>query len=94
MKTSTFSVSTGDTAITTTIATKKVVLQEDPSVANWPTTDFKLKFPDASATAIRRVSGTSWEITCDGAFFPANRTIGYISTVTGTTTFQKYESGI
>ena len=94
MKTTTFPVSTSDTAITTTVFTKKVVIQEDPSVANWPTTDYKLKFPDASATAIRRPAGTSWEITCDGAGFAAGRTIGYVSTVSGTTTFSKYESGI
>lgn len=93
MKTTTFSVTTSDTAITTTVAGNSVVISEDPSVADWPTTDFNIKLPASTNTAIRRSSGTAFEIVSD-QIIPAGKTIGYVSTVTGTTTFQKIEKGL
>lgn len=93
MKTTTFSVTTSDTAITTTVATKKVLIQEDPGVAEWPTTDYKIKMPLSTNTAIQRSSGTSFEFSSD-MIIPAGKIVGYVATVSGTTTFQKLEQGL
>lgn len=93
MKSSTFVVTTGDIPITTTIATRSVLIQESPAVASWPTTDYKLKFPNAGNTAIQRSAGTSFEIN-PGYIIPAGKIIGYVSAVTGTTIFTMYEEGL
>ena len=92
-KTFTFSVSTTATPIVTQTATSSVVIQEDPSVANWPTTDFLLQMPTNTDPAIRRTQGTSFEIKSPVGLFQKGATVGYVKTVTGTTTFQQYEPG-
>ncbi len=94
MKTTTFTVTNSDTAIVTTVATKRVLIQEDPGVASWPTTAYTIKMPLSSNTAVTRSEGTSFEIYSD-YIIPAGKTIGYVAIITGTTTtFQKIEDGL
>lgn len=94
-KTSTFSSNNSTfTAITTSVATKSVTVAEDPSVANWPTTDLLIAAPTNAATPIRRPQGTSFTFTCPTAFWPSGTVVGYIKNVTGaSTTIQQYEDG-
>jgi hypothetical protein len=70
-------------------------VQEDPSVANWPTTDFFLMGPgnNNTATAARKVSGTGWPIPLvqTGANFGKGSNMGWLQTVSGNTNFQVIE---
>lgn len=94
-KTTTFSSNNSTfTAITTAIATKSVTVGEDPSVANWPTTDLLIAAPTNADTAIQRSSGTTFTFTCPTAFWKAGTVVGYIKNKTGaSTTMQQYEDG-
>lgn len=72
------------TAIAASVHCNQITFGEDPSVASWPTTDFLIKKPDTSATAIRRVRGTSYRV--EGPFTPGD-IAAYVQTVTGSTSF-------
>lgn len=93
MKTTTFATTTSYVAVTASIWTKRVIISEDPSVANWPTTDFLIKAPETTNTPIRRVLGTSFVFESDVPF-PAGKVVGYVANVTGSTTFQQLEDGL
>ena len=69
----------------------EVLVGEDPSVAGWPTQDWKLKMPSAAATPAQKPSGTSQVF--KGKFLPGD-ILGYARTVTSATTFFQIEQQI
>ena len=89
-KTNTFSVNdSGDPeAVIVATVCRKVGVGEDPSVANWPTTDFKVYRPDKTNTSRQIPAGVSYIFQKpDGQFYNPGDTAGYVATVTGATTF-------
>ena len=95
-KTFTFSVSASPakTAITVQGWTNLLELQEDPSVAGYPTTDFLVYRPSATDLPVRYTAGTTFPIsTQTGPFYPG-QILGYISGVGGSTTFAQVEQGL
>ena len=70
-------------------------IQEDPSVASWPTTDYFLMGPgnNNTSTGARKVSGTGWPIPLaqSGANFGMGVNMGWLQTLVGTTNFQVME---
>ena len=101
--TKTFSVTNAAyVAITAVIDTHMITVQEDKSVSGWPTTDYTIKKPTAAATAIQRPAGSKCVFqkstkVSTGNFpyaFKAGEVVGYIQTVTGTTTFYQDDAGL
>lgn len=91
MKTSTVTIADSDTAIVTTIATRKVVIMEDPSVSDWPTTDYTIKAPTTSDDAVQKPAGVAHVFEFDH-IVPVGKTIGHVAIITGSsTTFQQIE---
>lgn len=97
-KTSTFTVNnTGDPeAVIATIQCREIRIMEDPAVAGWPTTDFLIYNPTIGATPARRLVGTSYVFVQSHdrgqpRLFNPNETVGFVATVTGSTTFQMIE---
>ena len=89
-KTSTFSVNnTGDPeAVTVSVVCRKVGVGEDPSVASWPTTDFKVYRPNKTDTPRQIPAGVSYIFQKpDGSFYQPGDIAGYVATASGTTTF-------
>jgi hypothetical protein len=80
----------GDTAIVCNDACKIVILSEDPGVASWPTTDFLVK-KGGSSQYIRVPRGQTYTFQSGPSFFSAGQTIGFLKTVSGTTTFDQDE---
>jgi len=74
---------------------REIRLQEDPSIGvSWPTTDYKVYGTGEISTAIQKLAGTTFTITrvpMQGCFSPGE-IVGYIETVTGSTTFLQIES--
>jgi len=70
--------------------TKRLTIAEDPSVVGWPTTDYLIKKPDSSSTAIRRATGTSF--TFEGNYHPG-QVLGRLALIAAATdtTFQQDE---
>jgi len=93
-KTSTFSVdNVGDPepVIIDTNCTE-VMFGEDPSVANFPTTDWTLRAPSKTDTPIRQEIGTQKVMRPPkGHTFDIGQIVAYVATVIGTTTFRKWE---
>jgi hypothetical protein len=82
------------TAITTKIATKKVVISEDPSNVGYPTSTFSIRAPLNSDDAILVSLGDAFVFECPYAFWPAGKVIGYITPTTGTPVFQQFDTGV
>lgn len=95
MKTSTFTVNnlSSPEAVVCTVACRSITIGEDPSVTGWPTSDYNIYGKDAGSTAIRRPSGTqfTFERTSRQSAFAPSEIVGYVETVTGSTTFLKSE---
>lgn len=77
-----------------TVATecRHVIIGEDPSVTNWPTTDYQIKGA-SSNNFVQCAAGTKFEFhsTVNEPPFRAGQVIGYVQTVSGSTTFMKVE---
>jgi hypothetical protein len=72
---------------------RRITVGEDPSVAGWPTTDFKITGKVPGSTVIQRPAGTTFtfERNDDQASFGAGDLVAYIETVDGSTTFLQTE---
>jgi hypothetical protein len=81
------------TAITATVITKRIIIREDPSVVNWPTTDYLVSKPLAASPQIRIVMGEKYQFSNENYYQPGE-IAGYLLTVAGATTFQQDEEGI
>ena len=95
MKTSQFTVNNvgNPEPVICTLGCRTITIGEDPGVAGWPTTDFKVKGSAPGSVAIQRPAGTSYQfqrISGQAAFSPGE-TVGYVETVTGSTTFFQAE---
>jgi hypothetical protein len=82
--------SAGDTAIITNGPCKIIVVCEDPGVASWPTTDFLIKKGNSSQY-VRIKAGSTYTFSSGPSFFPVGTTVGFIKTVSGSTTFDQDE---
>lgn len=82
-------------AVTAQSQCSLVTVGEDPSVAGWPTTDFYVSKPGAGpSSASRRISaGGTYTFDCvgGGKFLPGS-VVGYVETVSGSTTFFQDET--
>lgn len=65
---------------------RMVLVQEDPGVVGWPTTDFLIK-KGGSSTYIRVPAGQVYRFLTSLGLFVQTQVIGQIKTVSGTTTF-------
>ena len=95
MKTSTFTVNNigSPEAVVATCACRTVTIGEDPSVTGWPTTDFLITGNESGSGAIQRPAGTQWtfEDPLLRRGFKPGDIVGYVETVTGSTTFIQVE---
>lgn len=73
--------------------TKSIEIAEDPSVASYPTTAFEIRAPLDTDDPIRFATGTSCYFEAPHAYFPAGTVVGYVSAITGATTFKQFEQG-
>ena len=81
-------------AITAFGPATEIVIQEDPSVANWPTTDFLVSKPGSADTQRRVQAGGQYVFRKIMGIYQAGDTIGYVQTVAGSTTFNQDEGGV
>lgn len=68
---------------------RHVLVGEDSSVANWPTTDYRIKGTDNNSAMVQRPAGVLTEFSRQSnqsAYSPGD-IIGYVETVSGSTTF-------
>jgi hypothetical protein len=79
------------TPITAQTFTSLIVVGENPSVANWPTTDYDVWKVTASGATVgpRRVAlGREYAFESRGAPFAQGQVVGYIQPTTTSTFFQ------
>ena len=82
----------GYTAVTVqSPATKNIRIGEDPGVGGYPTTDFYIAKPTNAATPIRVTAGNSYVFFTVGGLFVQGQIVGYVKTVSGSTTFDQDE---
>lgn len=95
MKTSTFVANDllSPEAVVCTVACRSITIGEDPSVTGWPTTDYNIYGKDPGSTAVRRPAGTQFTFEKESrqSAFSPGMIVGYVETVTGSTTFLKIE---
>lgn len=68
---------------------RHVLVGEDSSVANWPTSDYRIKGVDPSSVMVQRPAGVLTEFSRrsnQSAFSPGD-IVGYVEMVSGSTTF-------
>lgn len=72
---------------------KAIRVMENRGVAGWPTTDYLVKKPAATSTGVRIPAGASYTFQCNqpSSFFQVGQTVGFLQTVSGTTTFDQDE---
>ena len=81
-------------AVVALTETPSITISEDPSVANYPTTDFKIMKPTSSDDARRIQAGLSYTFVKNGsARYLAGEIAGYIQAVTAPTTMCQDEHG-
>ena len=81
------------TAIAAAVYSSELTVNEDPSVANWPTTDYLVSKP-TSADAQRRIpAGQAYTFRRNAGVFVPGEVVGYVQTVSGSTTFAVDEAG-
>lgn len=79
--------------VTAQTVCRTIEVGEDPSVAGWPTTDFKVYVPTSSDGPRQRPAGATYAfVKPPGLFFNPGEVAGYVATVTGATTFFQDES--
>lgn len=86
------SASPATTPVVAQSRTSRIIVSEDPSVVSYPTTDFFVRKPLSGSPAIQRLAGSSYVFDTSG-YFGAGQIVGYVSGVTGSTTFQQDEQG-
>lgn len=97
-KTRTFTVTDAvAVAIIATGYTSAITVQEDPSVAGWPTTNFTVQKPTSADTAIQRPIGGQYTFQVslnNSASYAPGDVAGYVRLVAGaaSTTFQQDEA--
>lgn len=95
MKTKTLTVTDAAwVAVTAQTVTKRIIVQEDASVANWPTTDYLVAKPLSTDDQIRKVAGARYTFEKGEYPYRIGSIAGYIKAVSGTTTFAQDESGV
>ena len=94
-KTSTFTVNdVGDPEpVIATIDCREIVIGEDPSVSGWPTIGYKVTGTLAGSTAIEKAPGVTFKFisTVNHPPFKTGDIVGYVETLSGSTTFFKAE---
>jgi len=94
-KTSTFTVNAvGDPEpVIATIPCKQISVVEDQSVTDWPTLDYRVKGTEVGSVMVQKPAGTVFTFLCaaNEPYFQIGQIVGYIETVSGSTTFQKVE---
>jgi hypothetical protein len=65
---------------------KRIIVGEDSSVSGWPTTDFLVRKSLSTDPARQVPIGSNYVFDRERAWRPGD-TVGYVQTVTGTTTF-------
>lgn len=95
-KTKTITVSNvAPTAIVAETETVEITVGEDPSVANWPTQDFKVMKPDGSALPRQIAIGGTYIFRRDRTnLYRVGEIVGYVQATTGSTTFFQDERGL
>ena len=73
-----------------------VNLKEDSSVADWPTTEFEITGPAVNDAPVRFPAGVGFIFDANAmgpgsSRYPPGTLLGYLTAVTGTTTFQQVE---
>jgi len=66
---------------------ENIRVMENRGVAGWPTSDFLVMKPSNTDVAIRVPAGSSYTFNCIQKLHALGDTLGYIQTVTGSTTF-------
>jgi hypothetical protein len=97
MRTSLFTVNDiGDPEpVIATVACNRIIIGEDASVSGWPLSEYEVKGNYVGSVFIRKSAGLSYqfESTEDKtkkSFLPG-QIVGYVKTVSGSTTFYKVE---
>ena len=94
-KTRTFTVNNaGDPEpVTAQVPCRRITIGEDPSVAAWPTTAFKVRAPSMTDQARQKDAGQEYVFEAIGGNrnFLAGQIVGYVETVAGSTTFFQFE---
>ena len=95
MKTSTFTVNNvlDPEPVIVTSMCRSVTIGEDPGVAGWPNSDYRVKGTAADSALTTQPAGTRFTFerrTGQPAYSPG-QIIGYVETVTGSTTFLQVE---
>ena len=75
---------------------QRITIKEDPSVSGWPTTDYLITGSVPGSTPIRCPAGSEYIFEASSGAnliqpFKVGTIVGYIETVTGSTTFQQKE---
>lgn len=65
---------------------------ENPGVTGWPTTDLLIFKPDQLDTSVRWPAGMNYEFTQPGLYQVNGARVGWVQTVTGSTTLDVDES--
>ncbi len=86
--------SAAPSAVVATVFTVRVRVGEDLSVAGWPTTDYDVRKPGTGDDPRRVPAGGTYEFVRDGRPFYPGEIVGYLQTVSGTTTFWVDEEGL
>ena len=78
--------------IAATSVCKRIIIAEDGSVANFPTTDWILRAPYIDSDPVRKGIGYSYVFEKpNGSFFHPGDVAGYVELPSGSTTFQVVE---
>jgi hypothetical protein len=72
---------------------KSIVVNEDQSVAGWPTVDYMVMKPTAGDQPKRVMAGQAYNFGKDAGSFVPGEVAGYIQTVSGSSTFAIDEGG-
>jgi hypothetical protein len=83
-----------DVAVVAIGYTSLITIQEDASVANWPTQNFTIRKPAPTADGIQRPIGGAYGFNKNGAVYQPGEIAGYVRLVnpTTSTTFQQDEA--
>ena len=83
--------STGYSAITALSFCRNLRIAENCGVTGWPTTDLLIAKPTSSATPVRIPAGQSYTFNSPATFFSLGQIVGYVKTVSGSTTIDQDE---
>lgn len=79
--------------VTALTVCSEIRVQEDASVAGWPTVDFKVYAPSKNDSPLQAGAGSFWIFKKPrGSYFQPGELAGYLATVSGSTNFNQWES--